>query len=420
MTSPSKPSNWPVLLALVFAGEAIFFLPFVLPRIFRPTVLEVFEINNTQLGHCFSVYGIVALLSYLFGGPIADRFAASKLMAFALGITAMSGVYLATVPDLRGLLWLYGFWGASTILLFWAAMMRATREWGGPAAQGKAFGFLEGGRGAVAAGIGAASVAILAFTLPEGEIGMEERQVAFRRVILFTSAFVLMVGILMLFVLPRSQKRQVESKSVFPLKHMKEVIQRPAVWLQAVIILCAYSGYRVTDDISLLAKDMMDYSEVEAARFASNFLWLRPVAAITAGILADRISASRMMITGFLAMLAGSLVIALAWNESTPVALTLLCIASTGLGVYGLRGLYFAIMEEGKIPIAVTGSAVGVASVVGYLPDIYMGPFMGHFLDVYPGPIGHQYVMWIAAGFACAGLVATVAFRKVAKRGVEA
>ncbi len=46
---------------------------------------------------------------------------------------------------------LYAFWGFTTICLFWAAMIRDTREWGGIGFQGRAFGWLEGGRGAVTA-----------------------------------------------------------------------------------------------------------------------------------------------------------------------------------------------------------------------------------------------------------------------------
>ena len=56
------------IILLILAGESVFFLPFVLPRIFRPTFLDVFELNNFQLGSCFSIYGTVALLSYLYGG----------------------------------------------------------------------------------------------------------------------------------------------------------------------------------------------------------------------------------------------------------------------------------------------------------------------------------------------------------------
>ena len=70
-----KKAPWHFLLLLILAGESVFILPFVLSRVFRPTVLEVFGLNNLELGLCFSVYGIVALLSYIFGGPLADKFA---------------------------------------------------------------------------------------------------------------------------------------------------------------------------------------------------------------------------------------------------------------------------------------------------------------------------------------------------------
>jgi len=46
------------LLALITAGETIFLLPFVLARIFRPTMLEVFGLTKLQLGTAFSLYGI--------------------------------------------------------------------------------------------------------------------------------------------------------------------------------------------------------------------------------------------------------------------------------------------------------------------------------------------------------------------------
>ena len=44
-----------------------------------------------------------------------------------------------------------GFFGVTTILFFWAALIRATRDWGGNNAQGRAFGLLDGGRGLLAA-----------------------------------------------------------------------------------------------------------------------------------------------------------------------------------------------------------------------------------------------------------------------------
>ena len=125
------------IFLLIFAGEAVFILPFVLARIFRPTFLDLFQVNNLELGLCFSVYGTVAIVAYLYGGLIADRVSPGKLMGIALIATALGGLLLATYPSLKVLRILYGYWGFTTIFLFWAAMIKATRMWGGADRQGK-------------------------------------------------------------------------------------------------------------------------------------------------------------------------------------------------------------------------------------------------------------------------------------------
>ena len=49
------------MVLLVLAGELIFSLPFHITRYFKPAVLDVFQITNTNLGDAFAFYGILAL-----------------------------------------------------------------------------------------------------------------------------------------------------------------------------------------------------------------------------------------------------------------------------------------------------------------------------------------------------------------------
>jgi hypothetical protein len=79
------------------------------------------------------------------------------------------------------------------------------------------------------------------------------------------------------------------------------------------------------------------------------------------------------------------------------------------LGVYAIRSLYFAVMQSGKIPLVLTGTAVGLISLIGYTPDIFAGPAMGYLLDASPGLEGHQHVFWMLAVFSFIGGIA--AFR---------
>ena len=97
------------MLSLIMAGEAIFTLPYHVTRFFRPTVLEVFGLSATELGVAQAAYGVVAMGAYFFGGPLADRFSARKLLAVSLWLTASGGVYLATFPSYYGAMIIWGF-----------------------------------------------------------------------------------------------------------------------------------------------------------------------------------------------------------------------------------------------------------------------------------------------------------------------
>ncbi|WP_299113447.1 MFS transporter [uncultured Winogradskyella sp.] len=409
-----------VIVLLILAAEAIFILPFVLQRIFRTTFLESFSINDTEIGSCFAAYGTVALVSYLFGGPLADRFKPNVLMSVALVLTALGGFYLATYPNLYNLHILYGFWGVTTIFLFWAAMIKATRIWGGSNKQGIAFGFLDGGRGLVAALFGSAGVIIFSlFITKEVELtSIEERRIAFKQVITYTSIAVLLIGFIVYFFLNFSETNTIDSEKpskILTLENFKLVMKFKAVWLLMVIILCAYYGYKMTDLFSKYAEQVMNYNKIEAAKVSTYLLYMRPVVGVVIGLLADRTKASLWIVIGFLLMAITSLIFYLGIIDDSTTLLFILSIGTMALGVYSARVLYFATLEEAKIPLAVTGTAVGFISIVGYTPDIFAGLLMGYFLDANPGTIGLQNAFGIMGLFTLIGLIASYLFYKHSK-----
>ncbi|MFC5194971.1 nitrate/nitrite transporter [Bizionia hallyeonensis] len=408
------------IILLILAGEAVFVLPFVLARIFRPTFLEVFAINNTQLGSCFSVYGIVAFVSYLFGGPLADKFKPNKLMAVALFLTALGGFYLASYPSLFLLHVLYGFWGFTTIFLFWAAMIKATRIWGGTNNQGIAFGFLDGGRGLTAALFGTLGVLLFSFFVTSNinDTSLSERQSAFRMVIIAISLIVSVIGVLVYFFLKNDTYSEQNSKisQKLTLQNFKVIMKYPSVWLLMIIILCAYFGYKMTDVFSLYAKDVMKYDDIDSAQVGTYLLYMRPIIGVTIGLLADKTRASFWIVIGFLLMLCTSLIFSTTFINSNETILFVLSIVIMAIGVYSARVLYFATLEEAKIPLALTGTAVGFISIIGYTPDIFAGPIIGYLLDASPGVLGHRHVFMTMAIFSFIGLLAAFAFYKISTK----
>lgn len=418
-SSKTNASFFYRIVLLILAGESIFILPFVLARIFRPTFLDVFQVNNFQLGTCFSIYGVVALLSYLYGGAIADKFSPRKLIAVALFLTALGGLLMATFPSFLVLKWLFGYWGFTTIFLFWGAMIKATRVWGGSANQGRAFGFLEGGRGFVAASIGAIGVFIFALFLPVDiqSASLLERQEAFRFVVLFSSFLVAFIGLLVFIFLKYDTAESLETTaSTHSFANIRLVMKLPSVWLLMIIVLCAYVGYKLTDIFSLYASDIMLFDEVEAAQVGTFQLYLRPIVCIAIGLLADKTRSSLWLNIGFATMLVGATIFASGGITANLNFIFFLSLIITATGTYAVRTLYFAVMQEAKIPLALTGTAVGVVSVVGFTPDIFVGPIMGYFLDSNPGIVGHQQVFVMLAFFSLVGLFASFRFSRIIRK----
>lgn len=404
------------IILLILAGEAVFILPFVLARVFRATVLEVFQIDNTELGLCFSVYGIVALFSYLLGGPLADRFPPRKLMGTALILTALGGLVYADSPSFQTLIILYGFWGFTTIFLFWSAMIKATRVWGGSKNQGKAFGFLDGGRGLVGALFGLLGVFVFSLFVSDAQTTLNEQAEAFHYVIYVSSALVALIGIIVFFFLKTNKTAEVTTLDKITFKNIKSVLKLPVIWLLMIIIICAYVGYKITDIISLYANNVMLYSEVDAAKTGTFLLFIRPIVGVIVGFLADRSRASIYLCIGFLLSICGAMLFASGILDEGADILFFLSIIITAMGVYSARVLYFAVMEEGNIPLVLTGTAVGIISFIGYTPEIFAGPVIGYFLDASPGKEGHQSVFWMLAIFSVVGFVASFIFYRISKK----
>ncbi len=403
-----------LLFTLMFIGEGVFLLPFVVTRVFRPTFLKVFDITNLELGTAFSLYGIVAMVSYFAGGPIADRFSPKKLLIVSLLVTGLAGIIMGFIPSLATLTLLYGFWGLSTILLFWAGYIKAIRKFGGEDSQGKSYGIVDGGRGLVAAIIASASVLLLDAFLPSAveTASIGQLSSALGKIIFVFCGIVVAGAVLVWYVFPNDTSRLESSVEKLSLRGVKQAIKRRSVWLQAIITLCAYVGYKCTDDFGLYASDVFGYDDINAAHIATISFWVRPIAAVAAGILGDRFGHSKMTAISFLVLITGSFVISLGILKPGMEIMIAITIASTSLGIYGLRGLYYALFQESKIPLSITGSAIGFVSVIGYTPDIFMGPLMGYILDNNPGALGHQYLFGLLVIFGIIGLISSLLFRR--------
>lgn len=136
---------------------------------------------------------------------------------------------------------------------------------------------------------------------------------------------------------------------------------------------------------------------------------MRVIVAVIAGYFADRFSGSKIIMICFALNLVGGLAISLGFM-STRIWFVVITFSTILIGVYGVRVLYFAVLQEAKIPLFTTGTVVGIISFIGFTPDVFMSPLAGYLLDENPGELGHQYVFLVLAVFSLIGLITAIRF----------
>lgn len=396
----------------MLAAESIYILPYVLARVFRPTFLDVFNLTNLELGGLFSIYGVVAFFSYLYGGVLADRYSPRKLLSISLIFTSLGGLIMMTYPSYLIMQLLFAYWGFTTVFIFWAPMLKATRAIGGVKMQGKTFSFLDGGRGVVASSIGLIGVLIFSILITEdvSSLTLSEKQEVFKYVIGASSLIVFIIGIVVYAYLKIELK---DDEKIGNIKSLLELAKLKSVWLISFIILCAYMGYKITDVYSLYASEVMLFDEINAARVGALQQYLRPIVCISVAFFTDKNGNINNILIGFFVMMLGSILFASGLIKVSMNILFFISLIIVATGTYAIRGLYFSILKDGKIPYILSGTAIGLISIVGYSPDIFATPLYGYLLDNFPGIRGHQYVYLILFISSIVGIYVSLKFKKL-------
>jgi sugar phosphate permease len=403
-----KVEKWLTMVLLCLSGSIIYWLPF-LSEIYYVPMQDAFGFSKTQIGVLLSVFGLVSMISYFPGGWLADRIAPRILISVALLTTSAGGFVFSTFPSFEICVLLHGLWGLATGFIFWSAMIKATRTWASRQRQGRAFGILEGGRNFSDMVIATVMLSIFAFR-GGSDAALSEQ-------IIFYASAALVLGVLVWFVMDHDSAppdSSGELSSSVNLADIKVVLRLPIVWLTATIIFAAYSGYWGIVYITPYATEAYELGSVLGGAIGTSKLWIAAVAAVVAGLIADKVGSAKAVFGAFVMMTSGFLIFALVPASPSLVPLLLVNVAVISSAVYALRGMYFALMEQGGIPIAVTGTATGVISVIGYSPDIFLPVLGGVILDASPGARGYQYFFLLVTALSFIGLIAAfIVYRRL-------
>jgi len=86
--------------------------------------------------------------------------------------------------------------------------------------------------------------------------------------------------------------------------------------------------------------------------------------------------------------------------------LMLLIVLMIGLLTYAVRGLYWATLEGCSVPVKIKGLAIGVISMIGYFPEMYLPLLSAPLIEHYPNGLGYKIYYLIISGCGLLGACA--------------
>ncbi|RQZ98030.1 MFS transporter [Burkholderia cepacia] len=414
----SRAQRYLQLLLLVIAAGAIYPMLY-LRQVYQPTMLQFFHIDDVQLGYLYSSLGTIFLVSYLPSGWLADRLSPRWLICFSLLATGALGLVYATGPSFNTLVLIFGGWGLTTGLTFWAAVIKRVNMIAGPDEQGRFFGLLDGGRGLVEALLATIAITLFAY-VTQAHGGTDAA--GFRLVVHLYAFFCIALGVLLALVkdpagtsdrAPAATRRTGNDRQGNVLTDLKTLAAIPELWLVAAIVFCGYQVFWATYSFSAYLHEGNFGLSATAAGFITTLkLWMRPIGGIGGGFLGDRVSKVSVLFWALL-LAALSLVGLIAAPAHSPQAMLVVLVLFIGILTYAIRGLYWSLLDDCKVPAHCAGLAIGLISVLGYSPDVFVPLINGYVTQTYPGAHGYQlYFGYIAAIALCgAGAAAFLKYR---------
>ena len=400
------------LVVIIMAAGAIYPLLY-LRQNFEVSILESFDITITELSQCYAMLGVLFVLTYVPSGWLADKASPRLLVAFSLAGTGLLGFWFSTMPSFTELKIIFAGWGIATGLTFWSAHIKIVALLAHRDEQGRFFGFLDGGRGLFEAILATIAVALFAYMLQTRQETTEE---ALRLVIYLYVAVLLVMCPLVYLVLDdhRSDASAGEGDqhSGNFKADLKQVFSKVEIWLCAICIVCGYQLFWATYSFSAYLQQTFGLTAVAVGSITVAKLWMRPIGAAAAGIAGDLLDRERVL--GVLLVLASFSLLGMAFLPSSAASLLMLgMVLLVGILTYAVRGIYWATLDSCEVPDRIKGLAIGVISLVGYSPDIYLPLLNAALLERFPGREG--YVIYFV-GLSLMGFVGAFAARQLRKR----
>lgn len=396
-------------LLLLAAGAGIIFqLPYIRETFYVP-IQNAMGLSNAQMGLLSSGYAAMATLSYFVGGAIADKFSARKLLTFSFLVTGVLGLWFSTFPGFTVSRIIFVLMGISTIITYWSACIKATRMLGTAEEQGRLFGLQEGLRGILNA--------VLVFGMTAVFSMFTDEVAGASAAIKLCSIVVIIIGILNFIFIEDTAKEENAEPVTEIVKGMFKALLIPRVWLLVAIVFTAYSVYGLIGYVNTYAVMFYGLSAASAATLGGVRYLLQGLGGVVGGFLADRLKSRIKVIIGGCVGLAISFSLYIVMPSQASLCVAVVANFFVGLFfIYAVRSQYFAVHDDAGIPVNMSGRVSGIASAIGFMPDLFMYTLVGSWMDSY-GRTGYNMTWAYAIVAAILCIIVTLILSKVIKKG---
>lgn len=177
-------------------------------------------------------------------------------------------------------------------------------------------------------------------------------------------------------------------------------------------------SYAVYWTVYYLGGFMQTNVSVDAATVATIMvivLWMRPVGGIFGGFFADKIGKERVL--GIVLTGAAICLVTLAILPVTsPKVLFYVIVVVLGIFLYAIRGVYWSLLGDCKIEDKILGAAIGIVSVMGYLPDIILPQFNSKLFATFGDQGGYNAYFISSAIIGIIGVILVAIFGSFVKK----
>lgn len=411
----SSYRRWITLAIISISGGVSFDLAY-LRYIYQIPMAKFMGFSNTEIGLIMSTFGVAAIIMYAPSGVIADKFSHRKMITSAMIITGLLGLLMMTYPPLWVMLCIQVAFAITTILMLWSVSIKAASLLGDHSEQGKIMGWMEGLRG-----VGVMSLAV--FTMWVFSRFAPDDSNSLKAVILIYSAVYILLGILCWFFVSDGNSRSdsnsaKEDKQAFQLRDIVAVLRISTTWYCSMIIFGVFTIYAILSYSTNYLTEMYGMSLVAASYMGIviNKIF-RAICGPLGGIITtySKIK-SPTRVVQLLSIVGAAALIALLVTNSNPqsVVMGIGLILLLGFTCYASRGLYWACPGEARTPSYIMGTTVGICSVIGFLPDVFVYPIVGHWQDTLPAAQAYRNMWLMGLAALCMVIFFTfLLFRKI-------